>query len=342
MKISICIPQYNRIAFLLKNLSSIEQQAYPHLEVVVSDDCSTDNTTEEIEKLIPVYKYPLVYHRFETNKGYDKNLRKSIELASGDYVIVVGNDDTINPQYDLLNLVEFLQAQSFPEIGFANFQEEEGALFERAKETKVIGTGREIALRYYSCFSFVGGLIFKRDSFLKYNTDKYDGSIYAQIYLACYMIAVGNRLFSVKEPVVIKDIIVGHVKRDSYRDKIATRWKQYRKVDGGLPSVIHVIISAMQDAGVYNKNIGYRVFRKIYFTTLPYWIIDYKSYGALPEAVGIIHGLYPPGVKDFSQLGMLGKIKICLLYAGTSFSALIFPVFLYKRVKGSLYNVVKR
>jgi glycosyltransferase involved in cell wall biosynthesis len=342
MKISICIPQYNRISFLLKNLSLIEQQSYEKLEVVVSDDCSTDNTMEEIHKLISKYKYPLLYHRFETNHGYDKNLRKSIELATGEYVVVLGNDDTINPQYDLLKLTEFLQAQNYPEIGFANFQEEDGVLFERAKETKVIGSGRDIALRYYSCFSFVGGLIFKRDCFMKYNTNRHDGSIYAQIYLASYIIALGNRLFSIKETVVIKDLIVDEIKRDSYRDKIATTWKQYRKVDGGLPSVIHVVIEAMQDAGVYNKKVGYRIFKKIYFTTLPFWIIDYKSNGAFPEAIGIIHGLYPPGIKDFSRLNIFGKIKICLLYAGSCLSALVFPVFVYKRVKGVLYNAVKR
>lgn len=40
MKISICIPQYNRIAFLLKNLEYIAKQTYSNIEVVISDDCS--------------------------------------------------------------------------------------------------------------------------------------------------------------------------------------------------------------------------------------------------------------------------------------------------------------
>jgi glycosyltransferase involved in cell wall biosynthesis len=343
MKISICIPQYNRINILLKNLRIIEQQGYATIEVVVSDDCSSDNTEAAINQLIPVYKYPLLYHRFTTNQGYDKNLRKSIELATGEYVIIVGNDDTINPDYDLQELVSFLQQNNYPELGFANFREEDSTqVVERAKQTTVLGSGYETALRYYSCFSFVGGIIFKRTAFLAHNTDKHDGSIYAQIYLACYITALGNRLFSIRETVVIKDLAVDQVRANSYREKIAKKWKDYRKVDGGLPSVIHVIIAAMIDARVFNQQIAYRIFRKIYLTTFPFWIIDYKSNGALPEAVGLISGLNPASVKDFSRLNYFNRIRIYGLYVSTGSAALLFPVFIFKRIKSALYNFIKK
>lgn len=342
MKLSICIPQYNRISFLKKNLEIIERQSYKNIEVVVSDDCSTDNTCQEIDRLIPVYKFPLVYYRFEKNQGYDTNLRKSIELATGDYVIVIGNDDTINPEYDLEQLEIFLQKNNLPEIGFTNFKEDKGQLFERAKETTVLGSGKEVALKYYSCFSFVGGIIFRKDCFEKYNTSKYDGSIYSQIYLACYVVALNKRLFSIREPVVIKDIVLDDVARDTYRDKINRKWKNYKKVDGGLPSVIHVLMAAMTDAGVFTKKIAYRIFRKIYSTTLPYWIIDYRSCGAYPEAVGLAHGMYPRSNQDFSRLGFFGKTKIMLIYITASFGALLFPVFIFKKMKTALYNYFKK
>jgi glycosyltransferase involved in cell wall biosynthesis len=38
MKISICIPHYNRIEYLLKSLKIIEQQSYKNVEIVISDD----------------------------------------------------------------------------------------------------------------------------------------------------------------------------------------------------------------------------------------------------------------------------------------------------------------
>ena len=52
MKISICIPQYNRINYLLKSLSIIERQLYPDIEIVISDDCSTDDTRSADNGLI--------------------------------------------------------------------------------------------------------------------------------------------------------------------------------------------------------------------------------------------------------------------------------------------------
>ena len=52
MKISICIPQYNRINYLLRSLSIIEQQTYEEIEIVISDDFSSDDTEEKIKSLV--------------------------------------------------------------------------------------------------------------------------------------------------------------------------------------------------------------------------------------------------------------------------------------------------
>jgi len=65
MKISICIPQYNRIQFLLKSLQIIELQNYDEIEIVISDDCSQDDTETLINNLIPIYKYPIHYYKNE-------------------------------------------------------------------------------------------------------------------------------------------------------------------------------------------------------------------------------------------------------------------------------------
>src|SRR5687768_10391530 len=121
MRVSICIPQYNRIKFLLYSLEQIEKQTYNDLEIVISDDCSTDNTEEAIKELQASYKHPIVYNKQLANQGYDKNLRTSIEKATGEYVIIIGNDDTINPNYDLSDLVFFLQENDFPDIGYTSF-----------------------------------------------------------------------------------------------------------------------------------------------------------------------------------------------------------------------------
>lgn len=96
-KLSICIPTYNRAAYLQIALESIVCQADPdEVEIVVSDNASTDDT----EALVAGYRerFPnLVYHRAAENMGADRNFLKSVELASGAYCWFLGSDDALAP-----------------------------------------------------------------------------------------------------------------------------------------------------------------------------------------------------------------------------------------------------
>lgn len=344
MKISICIPQYNRIQYLLRSLRIIEQQTYPEIEVSISDDFSTDNTVEEIERLIPTYKYPIVFDRNQTNLGYDRNYRKCIEMASGDYALVIGNDDSLVKETDIEFLVAFLKQHHLPDIGFCNLVEERtgGTIIKRAITEGVLGEGADIAIRNYSCFSFVGGLIYKRSTFIKYNTAKYDGSIYAQMYLGVMMISRGATLFSITRPLVLKDMLLDGVFRKSYRDRIAKKWKDFRVVDGGLPSVINVLIGALLDADRATQKRILFIFRRIYSITYPHWILDYKENGALPEAVGLIAGLNPLKNINFKLLSFQNRLLVLGLYVWSSVFGLLVPIFLFKMLKQKLYTFFKK
>jgi abequosyltransferase len=344
MKVSICIPQYNRIRFLLQSLETIARQDYPDLEVVISDDCSTDDTQQRIAALIPGYPFPVVYHRNEKNLGYDANYRRCIELATGDYCFVIGNDDTLNGEDAISFLVAFLQQNGCPEIGFTNFVEfaDPSNITRRAETTAVLGAGYEAALKYYSCFSFVGGLVYRKTEFDKYNTSKHDGSIYAQMYLGCLMISSGCRLFSIERPLVIKDLEVDGKERKSYKDTLARKWKDYRAENGGLPSVIHVLISAFTDAGNISQDVIYHIFKRIYTFTYPYWILDYKNNGAFPAAVGLVSGMRPARNADFNLLSFGNKLKLRSFYSVASVAALCIPSSLFMKMKQRLYRFAKR
>lgn len=344
MKFSICIPQYNRIKFLLKSLSLIEKQTHPDIEIVISDDASADETVSEIAKLKQTYRYPIVFHRFEKNQGYDRNYRKSMELATGDYCIILGNDDSLYTHDAIEIIVIFLKANDFPEIGFCNFVEENnaGEVVRRASSTRVLGTGPEVALRYYSCFSFVGGLVYKRSAFERFNTDRYDRSVFSQIALGCTMICSGNRLFSISEPIVLKDIYFDGKFRHSYRDRIAKRWRDFRIVDAGLKTIINLLYTVFKDTDTLTDPLLYKVISKFYKTTVPFWILDYKYNHALPEAVGIFVGMRPWTVEQFRRLTTGGKIKILFTYLACSTGAFVFPSKLFYKHKNRIYAYIKR
>ena len=126
------------------------------------------------------------------------------------------------------------------------------------------------------------------------------------------------------------------------RDKIAKNWSSYRIVDGGLPSVINVLISALRDAGELTQKRIYFIFKRIYFITFPHWVLDYKENGAFPEAWGLVRGLSPLRNTNTGLLNLINKIKIYLLYFFSGLMALLTPVFLYKRFKQKLYAVLKK
>jgi len=92
--ISFCIPTYNRAPFLAETLKSILAQAGPDIEIVISDNASTDGT----EAIVADFKknYSAVqYARNESNLGYDRNLLRAIGLARGEYIWLFGSDDLL-------------------------------------------------------------------------------------------------------------------------------------------------------------------------------------------------------------------------------------------------------
>jgi len=345
MKISICIPQYNRINLLLKGLRHIANQTYGNIEIVVSDDCSTDDTESEIKEFTKTYKYPIVFFRFEENQGYDRNYRKCIELGTGDYCLVIGNDDTLNENNAIELLVNFLTKNNLPDIGYCNFIEEKdsGNTVQRAMETKVHGSGIDVAIKHANGFSFVGGLIYKKESFDQYNTAKHDGSIYSQMYLGLKMIADGCILFTIKEPLVLKDIHFddGSFRWSAYRDGLPKGWLEYKRFKSGLLSVMNVLISACKDAKTAKGNYTYTIMKRMYTVTYPYWVIEYKHYGSMAASWALSFEMNPKRNNFTKELSILEKIKIFTYYYIFTSMAFLTPYALFMKFKKGLHKMVR-
>ncbi len=96
IRLSICIPTYNRGPFLRHLLDSIYSQFDERVEVVVSDNASTDDTQEQMEALVAT-RPRLRYVRSPENRGADANFLRVIELAEGEFCWLMGSDDQIEP-----------------------------------------------------------------------------------------------------------------------------------------------------------------------------------------------------------------------------------------------------
>ncbi len=91
--VSICIPNYNYGRYLDGCIQSAINQTYPNIEVIFSDNCSTDNSMEIANK----YKDRIKIYQNDTNIGAGKNFDRVCRLASGKYVILLAADDVLRP-----------------------------------------------------------------------------------------------------------------------------------------------------------------------------------------------------------------------------------------------------
>jgi hypothetical protein len=270
-------------------------------------------------------------------------VRKSLELASGEYCVMLGNDDTIRIEQGISQLVEFLEVNNKPEIGFCNYAEDQNMEVPiiRANQSKVIGTGQAVALQYYRSFSFVGGVIFRKDIFDRVNTDKVDGSVYVQMYFAALIITNGGRLFMYEPILILKDIRIAGSMANSYRDSLMKSWKDLKPIDGGLKQVIGAVVEGFKDAGVNIREVSYKILKNIYQFTYPYWLIDYRSNGSFVGAVAMMKGLKPSSVPQFKQLSFVEKLKIRGYYFVSTIIGLLMPVIIFNKLKNRVYKRLK-
>lgn len=92
--ISICVPVYNGEKYIRETIDMILNQDYKNLEILISDNASTDNTIKEVESIsdnrIRIIKNP-------TNVGMGANWNNLLKLVKGEYLMIVCSDDFLLP-----------------------------------------------------------------------------------------------------------------------------------------------------------------------------------------------------------------------------------------------------
>lgn len=111
--VSICIPTYNGEAFLQEALDSVMAQTYTNLEIIVSDDASTDRSWEMVERFRESVPFP-IYQFAHKPRGIGANWNNTIRKAHGKYIKFLFQDDVLEPAC-VEKMVDFLEAN--PDFG---------------------------------------------------------------------------------------------------------------------------------------------------------------------------------------------------------------------------------
>jgi glycosyltransferase involved in cell wall biosynthesis len=113
-KVSVCIPVYNGSDYIAESIDSVLAQNFKDFELIVCDNCSTDNT----EEIVRNYKDSRVrYFRNQKNLGYVGNANRCLELAAGEYISIWHHDDCMMPD-NLERKVRLLDEH--PDVGFVH------------------------------------------------------------------------------------------------------------------------------------------------------------------------------------------------------------------------------
>ena len=91
--ISIIIPNYNHAKFLNKRINSILQQTYNNYEIIILDDCSTDNSKEIIEEYRSNPKVSQIIYNDSNSGTTFKQWEKGLNISKGEYIWIAESDD---------------------------------------------------------------------------------------------------------------------------------------------------------------------------------------------------------------------------------------------------------
>lgn len=96
--VSVGIPTFNRASSLTKAIESVLQQSYPNIQLIISDNASTDETQSICEKFSKDDQR-ITYIRQEFNLGAANNFAEVLTQSTGDYFMWLGDDDWIDASY---------------------------------------------------------------------------------------------------------------------------------------------------------------------------------------------------------------------------------------------------
>ena len=105
--VSIIIPTYNRPKYLKRAIGSTLNQTYENLEIIIIDDCSTQDISTVVNEF---QDNRIKYFKNTTNQGSVFSRNRGLSICTGEYVNFLDDDDEILPQKIEFQLAKFKES----------------------------------------------------------------------------------------------------------------------------------------------------------------------------------------------------------------------------------------
>jgi len=110
----VIIASYNHARYIEASITSVINQTYKNIELLVIDDGSKDDSPAVLKRLQEQYGFDL---RFQANQGLARTLNDAIARAKGDLIVPFGSDDIMLP-HRIATQVEYMNGK--PEVGICS------------------------------------------------------------------------------------------------------------------------------------------------------------------------------------------------------------------------------
>lgn len=166
--LSICIPTWNRSKFLTVSLESflgqIKEIDPEEIELFVSDNGSDDDTADVVQSFIEK-GLPITYNRNPENVGAARNFLKCMQMSSGKYILLLGDDDILDPGA-LKTILDALRDKEYGIVHLHHFKNV-------SKDYVEYNSIEDFFMQVSYWFTFVSGSIFRHDVIAKVDAEKY-------------------------------------------------------------------------------------------------------------------------------------------------------------------------
>jgi len=115
--VSVIITVYNQAHCFHSALRSVQNQSLKNIEIIIIDDCSSDDSIKVIEKYMKEDRR-IIFLKHESNDGQIKSRSDGIRIAKGKYITIIDGDDSLSNKNILYNCVNIANSANLDVVGF--------------------------------------------------------------------------------------------------------------------------------------------------------------------------------------------------------------------------------
>lgn len=117
--VSVIMPSYNTAEYISESVASVRKQTYTDWELIIVDDCSTDNTDEIVKPFLSDKR--IKYIKNETNSGAAVSRNRALREAKGKWIAFLDSDDLWHPE-KLEKQIRFMEKNGY-HFSYTNYTE---------------------------------------------------------------------------------------------------------------------------------------------------------------------------------------------------------------------------